>query len=105
MVHQGATPVFPDVDPVTGLITAKHLEEVITSRTRAIIAVVVAPSRQVTISHRFTYSRLTRPDRSSRWTPAHSAEVALLPPLYAGYVQQQMNDTACIRRQKEWLTH
>ena len=39
VVHQGAAPVFPDVDPGTGLMTAEHVERVITSRTRAIIAV------------------------------------------------------------------
>ena len=39
VLHQGAAPVFPDVDPGTGLITAEHVEKVITPRTRAIIAV------------------------------------------------------------------
>ena len=39
VVHQGAAPVLPDVDPGTGLMTAEHVERVITSRTRAIIAV------------------------------------------------------------------
>ena len=39
VVIQGATPVFPDVDPDTGLITAEHVAEVITPRTKAIIAV------------------------------------------------------------------
>ena len=37
--YEGATPVFPDVDEHTGLITAEEIEKVITSRTRAIIAV------------------------------------------------------------------
>ena len=39
IVHQGATPVFPDVDEHSGLITAEEVEKVISSRTRMIIAV------------------------------------------------------------------
>lgn len=39
ILYQGATPVFPDVDLHTGLITAAEVEKVITPRTRAIIAV------------------------------------------------------------------
>ena len=39
VIHQGATPVFPDVDLDTGLITAEHVAEVISPRTKAIIAV------------------------------------------------------------------
>ncbi|GAA4631666.1 DegT/DnrJ/EryC1/StrS family aminotransferase [Actinoallomurus vinaceus] len=35
----GATPVFADVDAVTGNVTAKTVETVITARTRAVIAV------------------------------------------------------------------
>lgn len=37
--HAGATPVFADVDPATGNITAKTVEAVLTPRTRAVIAV------------------------------------------------------------------
>ncbi len=37
--YEGATPVFPDVDEHTGLITAEEIEKVITPRTKAIIAV------------------------------------------------------------------
>ena len=39
VVMQGARAVFPDVDVLTGLITAETIEKVITPRTRAIIAV------------------------------------------------------------------
>ena len=39
VVFQGATPVFPDVDPRTGLITAEEVEKVLTPRTKAIVAV------------------------------------------------------------------
>jgi perosamine synthetase len=37
--HAGAEPVFADVDPVTGNLTAKTVEQVLTERTRAVIAV------------------------------------------------------------------
>lgn len=37
--YVGATPVFADVDPVTGNITAAEIERVLTSATRAVIAV------------------------------------------------------------------
>jgi len=37
--YVGATPVFADVDVVTGNLTAEHIERVITSATRAVIAV------------------------------------------------------------------
>ncbi|WP_052436198.1 DegT/DnrJ/EryC1/StrS family aminotransferase [Georgenia sp. SUBG003] len=38
-VYVGARPVFADVDPVTGNITARTVEAVLTDRTRAVIAV------------------------------------------------------------------
>ena len=41
-VMRGARPVFADVDPDSGNITAETIERVITSRTRAIIAVHLA---------------------------------------------------------------
>ena len=39
VLHTGATPVFVDVDPLTGLIDPAAVEAAITSRTRAIVAV------------------------------------------------------------------
>lgn len=39
MIHAGATPVFVDVDPVTGLIDPSAVEAAIGPRTRAILAV------------------------------------------------------------------
>ncbi len=39
IVHQGATPVFPDVDEHSGLISASEVEKVMSPRTKAIIAV------------------------------------------------------------------
>ncbi len=39
ILHQGAIPVFADVDPVTGLIDPKTIPSLITKRTRAILAV------------------------------------------------------------------
>jgi perosamine synthetase len=39
VVYQGATPVFADVDPENLLINTERIEEWITSKTRAIIAV------------------------------------------------------------------
>ena len=39
IIHAGATPVFADVDPFTGLVTKETLEPCITERTKAIIAV------------------------------------------------------------------
>lgn len=38
-VYVGARPVFADVDPVTGNVTARTVEAVLTDRTRAVIAV------------------------------------------------------------------
>jgi dTDP-4-amino-4,6-dideoxygalactose transaminase len=38
-VYVGARPVFADVDPVTGNVTAETVEAVLTDRTRAVIAV------------------------------------------------------------------
>src|SRR3954465_8082574 len=37
--YVGATPVFADVDPVTGNVTAASIEAVLTERTRAVIVV------------------------------------------------------------------
>ncbi|MCW2881878.1 MAG: glutamine--scyllo-inositol aminotransferase [Sphaerisporangium sp.] len=37
--HAGADPVFADIDPVTGNLTAKTIEAVLTPRTRAVILV------------------------------------------------------------------
>lgn len=39
VVYQGATPIFADVDPDTLLIDVRQVESLITSRTRAVIAV------------------------------------------------------------------
>ena len=39
VISQGTKPVFPDVDPRTGNVTAEHIEQVVTSRSKAIIAV------------------------------------------------------------------
>ena len=39
IIHAGATPVFADVDPFTGLITAETIEPCLTSKTKAIIPV------------------------------------------------------------------
>lgn len=39
IVHCGATPVFADVDPVTGLIDPKEIEKKITPRTKGIVPV------------------------------------------------------------------
>ena len=39
IVHAGATPVFADIDPDTGLIDPKEIEKKITSRTRAVVPV------------------------------------------------------------------
>ena len=39
VISQGAKPVFPDVDRRTGNVTAEHIEKVVTSRSKAIIAV------------------------------------------------------------------
>ena len=39
VVHVGASPVFADVDPQTGNVTAATIEAVLTPRTRAVIAV------------------------------------------------------------------
>ena len=37
ILYQGAIPVFADVDPVTGNVTAETVEAVLSERTRAII--------------------------------------------------------------------
>jgi perosamine synthetase len=39
IIHAGATPVFADVNPLTGLITRETIEQCLTLETRAIIAV------------------------------------------------------------------
>jgi perosamine synthetase len=39
VMHAGATPVFADVDPATGNVTAKTIEQVVSPHTRAVIAV------------------------------------------------------------------
>jgi len=39
VLHAGAIPVFADVDPVTGMITAEGIQQKLTKRTRAIIPV------------------------------------------------------------------
>lgn len=39
IVHAGATPVFVDVDPLTGNIDPKHIKEKITKKTKAILLV------------------------------------------------------------------
>ena len=39
IIHAGGTPVFADVDPLTGLITAETIEPCLTDNTKAIIAV------------------------------------------------------------------
>jgi dTDP-4-amino-4,6-dideoxygalactose transaminase len=39
IVHVGATPVFADIDPATGLLDPKQVQAALTSRTRAIIPV------------------------------------------------------------------
>ena len=39
IIHAGATPVFADVDPDTGLITAETIKQKITLKTKAVIAV------------------------------------------------------------------
>lgn len=39
IVHQGATPVFVDVDPTTGIIDFQKLKSAITKRTKAVIIV------------------------------------------------------------------
>jgi len=41
IIHAGGLPVFADVDPFTGLITAETIEPCITNRTKAIIAVAL----------------------------------------------------------------
>jgi UDP-4-amino-4-deoxy-L-arabinose-oxoglutarate aminotransferase len=52
VIHTGATPVFVDVDPITGNIDAAGVERAITSRTRAVIPVhlygVMADMRALT---------------------------------------------------------
>src|SRR6185503_17215989 len=39
IIHAGATPVFVDVEPQTGNLDVRRLEEAITRRTRAVIPV------------------------------------------------------------------
>ncbi len=39
VIHAGATPVFCDVDPVSGNVTAGYVETVLSERTRAIVVV------------------------------------------------------------------
>lgn len=39
VIHAGATPVFADVDPLTGLITAETIRDKITLKTKGVIAV------------------------------------------------------------------
>jgi len=41
IIHAGGTPVFCDVDPLTGLATAETIEPCITDKTKAIIAVAL----------------------------------------------------------------
>lgn len=39
IIHAGATPIYADVDPLTGLITAETIKKVLTTKTKAVIAV------------------------------------------------------------------